>query len=116
MINKTLDITMKNEKDIEILLKERGYQTKKQIDSILKPCSSTDAPYDYLLTMGFKSLSKEKCNDLENKTKTKQKELEILMKKTPEDLWRQDLLDFISIYKETEKKELDEMYLVYQEV
>ena len=116
MIDETLNIRKKKKDEIENLLKSKGYQTKQEIDSILKPTSTTDAPYDYLLSMSFSSLSEEKCEELEGKTINKTKELEALLKRKPIDLWREDLNEFVDAYKDYESKELEEMFNAYQAV
>jgi len=47
--------------------------------------------YDYLLGMSFWHLTLEKKNDLLRKKEEKCTELDILKKKTPADLWTEDL-------------------------
>jgi DNA topoisomerase II len=116
IISDTLDIKKKKKDQIELLLAEKQYQTKQDIDSILKQNSSGEAPFDYLLTMNFMSLSHERCEDLENKTAFKSEELEVLMNKTPEDLWMEDLDEFIGAYKQFEQNEIEEMNKAYETV
>lgn len=47
--------------------------------------------YDYLLGMSFWHLTLEKKNELLRKKDEKCTELDILKKKTPADLWKEDL-------------------------
>lgn len=47
--------------------------------------------YDYLLGMSFWHLTLEKKNELLRKKEEKCTELDILQKKTPSDLWLEDL-------------------------
>jgi DNA topoisomerase-2 len=51
--------------------------------------------YDYLLSMPLWSLTKERVEALENDKKTKEGELNALLKKSPKDLWNDDLEAFL---------------------
>ena len=53
--------------------------------------------YDYLLKMPIYTLTKEKIEELQKLLDEKTKELEDLQKKTPEDLWIEDLKNLKSI-------------------
>lgn len=116
MISDKLNFKNLKKAEIETLLKSKKYKTKTEIDSIMSATSESESPYDYLLNMNFLSLSEEKCSDLKSKTQTKQNELKELLRKTPEDLWIEDLDDFVEAYKETEKQELSDMFSEYQRV
>lgn len=52
--------------------------------------------YDYLLDMPMRSLTYEKKEELLKKRDTKMKEYDILLKKSPADLWREDLDCFMA--------------------
>lgn len=56
---------------------------------------TADHGYDYLLTMPIWSLSKEKVDQLIKQRDTKQNELIELSKKSINDLWREDLMNFV---------------------
>ena len=54
--------------------------------------------YDYLMNMNIWSLTHEKVNELEEQIKNQKIEYENLKNSKPEDLWKKDLEEFISIY------------------
>ena len=54
--------------------------------------------YDYLMNMNIWSLTHEKVNELEEQIKNQTIEYENLKNSKPEDLWKKDLEEFISIY------------------
>ena len=59
------------------------------------PTSKSSGPdYDYLLDMRMRSISREKKEELLRQRDLKNEELAILQKKTPHDLWREDLAEF----------------------
>lgn len=64
--------------------------------------------YDYLLDMPRCSLTYEKKEELLRKKKAKMQEYEILRKKTPADLWRDDLDHFLEVLQDVEDAELEE--------
>lgn len=69
-----------------------------------------DVDYDYLLGMSFWHLTLEKKNELLRKKDEKCTELEILKKKSPSDLWNEDLDELLQKLDEVEEKErLDEL-------
>jgi DNA topoisomerase-2 len=51
--------------------------------------------FDYLLGMSFWHLTLEKKNELLRKKEEKCTELDILKKKTPIDIWNEDLDEFL---------------------
>ena len=58
---------------------------------------STDASsYDYLLGMALWSLTQERVERLQRQIGDKEEEIDVLMKKSKEDLWRHDLSEFIN--------------------
>uniref|UniRef100_A0A2S2Q8Z8 DNA topoisomerase 2 n=1 Tax=Sipha flava TaxID=143950 RepID=A0A2S2Q8Z8_9HEMI len=66
--------------------------------------------FDYLLGMSFWHLTLEKKNELLRKKEEKCTELDILKKKTPIDIWNEDLDEFLIKLEEVEEKErLDEL-------
>ncbi|XP_050517290.1 DNA topoisomerase 2 isoform X2 [Diabrotica virgifera virgifera] len=64
--------------------------------------------FDYLLGMSMWMLTEERKNELLNQKDKKIMELNILKKKTPSDLWRDDLDVFVENLDKLEKKERDE--------
>lgn len=59
--------------------------------------ASVDAgSYDYLLGMALWSLTQERVEKLQRQIGEKEEEIDALMKKSKEDLWRADLDDFIA--------------------
>jgi DNA topoisomerase-2 len=65
--------------------------------------------YDYLLDMPMRSLTYEKKEELLKKRDIKMKEYDILLKKSPADLWREDLDHFMVVLKEVEDAEQEEL-------
>lgn len=61
--------------------------------------------YDYLLGMPIWNLTKEKKDDILKQQETKADELGKLKKKTPSDLWKDDLDEFMEELDKVEKKE-----------
>ncbi|KAI1629208.1 DNA topoisomerase II [Exophiala viscosa] len=61
---------------------------------------STDASsYDYLLGMALWSLTQERVEKLLKQIGNKEEEIDVLMKKSKEDLWQHDLDEFIAEWK-----------------
>ncbi|PWN87327.1 type II DNA topoisomerase [Acaromyces ingoldii] len=56
--------------------------------------SGTDGDYDYLLSMAIWSLTKEKVDRLLGQRDEKERELNVLLRRTPQNLWDEDLLRF----------------------
>jgi DNA topoisomerase-2 len=77
-INGTLDINRKSNDFILSLLEEHKFP--KQNDN-----------YDYLVKMPLISMTAEKIDDLTAQIKKKTTELDVLLKSSNKDLWRQDL-------------------------
>ena len=77
-INGTLDINRKSNDFILSLLEERKFP--KQNDN-----------YDYLVKMPLISMTAEKIDELTVQIKRKTTELDVLLKSSNKDLWRQDL-------------------------
>ena len=57
-----------------------------------------DADYDYLLGMAIWSLTKEKIEKLRVQASDKEKELLVLLERTPKDMWNSDLDQFIKAW------------------
>ncbi|CAG9840365.1 unnamed protein product [Diabrotica balteata] len=85
---------------------EESENAKKKADTVK---SHPDVKkFDYLLGMSMWMLTEERKNELLNQKENKLTELNDLKKKTPSDLWRDDLDVFIENLDKLEKKEKDE--------
>ncbi|CAF3850431.1 unnamed protein product, partial [Rotaria magnacalcarata] len=66
--------------------------------------------YDYLINMSLRNLTKERRDDILKEQKGKHDKLDALEKKSPEDLYEDDILNFEAEYRKTmEKERADEM-------
>lgn len=65
------------------------------------------ANYDYLLGMSILSLTKERYEKLLAERGNKEEELETLLKKTPKDLWNEDLDEFLVSWERFEQEDQD---------
>lgn len=54
--------------------------------------------YDYLINMSLRNLTKERREEILKEQKEKRDKLEALQKKSPEDLYEDDLLNFETEY------------------
>jgi len=66
---------------------------------------TADNDYDYLLTMAIYNLTKEKVDKLLAERDSREKELNVLLKRTPQDLWKQDLDEFEKLWEEMLEKD-----------
>jgi len=83
-------------------------------DEKKKPTTNNDKVdttyYDYLINMSLRNLTKERRNEILKDQEEKHEKLEALQKKSPEDLFEDDLENFESEYKKAmEKERADEM-------
>ncbi|XP_076368660.1 DNA topoisomerase 2-alpha-like isoform X2 [Tachypleus tridentatus] len=69
---------------------------------------STGPDYDYLLGMNLWSLTKERKDELLKKRDDKRLELQVLQKKNPTELWKEDLVNFLSELDKVEQKERED--------
>lgn len=65
--------------------------------------------FDYLLEMSIRSLTYERKEELLKKRDAKMKEYEILLGKTPADLWREDLKQFLAALQELEDADKEQV-------
>nr|CDI54273.1 probable DNA topoisomerase II [Melanopsichium pennsylvanicum 4] len=61
---------------------------------------SADSDYDYLLNMAIYNLTKEKVEKLLRERDTKEEELKILINRTVQNLWDEDLTKFLELWEE----------------
>ena len=87
MISKKIDLSNKNKKTIIKLFESKQFY-KIPDEPIL---------YDYLLRMPFYSLTKEKVDDLNKQYDKKKKEFDELNKKSPSQLWLDDLDNLLAL-------------------
>lgn len=64
--------------------------------------------YDYLLDLPMRSLTYEKKEELLKKRDIKMQEYDVLLKKSPADLWREDLDALMKMMQELEEAEKEE--------
>lgn len=118
VINEEVVIQKRKKKDIVQDLVQMNYQTLKQINDLyntINPTMVGDVPddgvvrepdpeeeeeqtkvagvadYDYLLTMPLLTMSFERVSSLEKEQTEKSQQLDIFKKKTPQELWTDDL-------------------------
>jgi DNA topoisomerase II len=109
VVHGELIVSNRKKKDILAELKSEGYKTffptkknstvvngdeedadEDQSTSISTP-DNLDKGYDYLLSMKIWNLTEEKVNELCKEREAKREALDTLMRKTPGDLWLEDL-------------------------
>ena len=61
---------------------------------------SSDSDYDYLLNMAIYNLTKEKVDKLLKERDAKEEELKILIGRSPQNLWDEDLAKFLELWEE----------------
>lgn len=69
-----------------------------KFDRIKSGSSEKDPSYDYLLSMQMRSMTVKKLEELKKDQENLQTKIKILGKKTPADLWREDLAEFKKAY------------------
>ncbi|KAJ7313562.1 hypothetical protein JRQ81_005053 [Phrynocephalus forsythii] len=75
-----------------------------------KSATATGPDFNYLLNMPLWYLTKEKKDELCKQRDEKEKELETLKRKKPDDLWREDLAVFVeALEKQEEREKQDEV-------
>lgn len=89
IIAKTLIINNKPKKKIEKELENKDYPRM----NVKFESTKDDKTYDYLLGMNLYSLTMEKVKELEDNEKVKETLYKTLKKKTPEEIWQEELED-----------------------
>lgn len=97
IIKKTLIVG--NRKKAEI---EKELETKKYV--------RIDNSYDHLLGMPIYTLTKEKVDELLKQKDEKQTQYDNLKKKSPEQLWIDDLTDLLDCYNDYYEKHIEDLY------
>ncbi|KAK0554735.1 DNA topoisomerase 2 [Tilletia horrida] len=111
IIDRELIVSNRKRKDIVVDLRKHNFRpfpkqvkavVAADVDQNVEPEEqeeiSADNDYDYLLTMAIYNLTKEKVDKLLAERDAKEMELNILLKKSPQDLWYQDLKEFEEIW------------------
>ena len=94
-INKEIDIINKDDEVIVKILEDK---------ELPKISTNDDVPsYNYLIGMPIRSLTKKKVTELNKQRDNKENEYNILLKKTPKQLWIADLDEFLKEYKKINK-------------
>ncbi|XP_072523094.1 DNA topoisomerase 2-alpha [Salminus brasiliensis] len=129
-IEGTLVIENKPKKELIRMLQEMGYdsdpvkawkqaQEKEQeeeaaVEDEQKEEQTSGPDYNYLLSMPMWFLTKEKKDELCKQRDAKLGELNLLKKKAPSDLWREDLAAFTEELERVEQAEKDSLTTVTQ--
>jgi DNA topoisomerase II len=81
-------------------------EKKKTTSSLSTATNKIDTTYyDYLINMSLRNLTKERRNDIIKEQEDKHEKLEALQKKSPEDLFEDDLDHFEAEYHKVEKRD-----------
>ncbi|XP_041029366.1 DNA topoisomerase 2-alpha isoform X1 [Carcharodon carcharias] len=123
-IEGTLVIENKPKRELIQLLLDRGYDSdpvkswkesqEKEQESELEnteeeeTTTSSGADFNYLLNMPLWYLTKEKKDELLKQRDVKEKELKDLKRKSPTDIWKEDLAAFIEELERVEMQEKDD--------
>ena len=106
VVNGDLEVSRRSIDDIERELREKGYPKARRQNGLWYLMESdteetsvddeeTGGSYEYLLGMPLRSLSKEKMSGLENEKAMKEGERLELEKKEVNDIWRNELREFV---------------------
>ncbi|XP_022047589.1 DNA topoisomerase 2-beta isoform X1 [Acanthochromis polyacanthus] len=87
---------------------EEDYRDGNDSDSSVDSGSSSGPNFNYILSMPLWCLTKEKVEELLKQRDVKKGELNDLQKKSPEDLWKEDLAVFIEELNNVENQEREE--------
>jgi DNA topoisomerase-2 len=104
-ISGEINILHKEDDEIYKMLEERGYpKFGKEEEEEDEESENSNFNYEYLLNMKIKSLTKKKIEELRNLFDNKQALFNDLERKTEKDLWRDDLNNFIELYRKKLKE------------
>ncbi|GKD23079.1 DNA topoisomerase 2 [Tanacetum coccineum] len=70
------------------------------------PAVGEDTEYEYLLSIGYESMSHKKIQELQQEIKAKKEEFDLLTKTSPESLWR---IELTALDHQLKKSEIDDM-------
>jgi len=104
-ISGEINILHKEDEEIYKMLEERNYpKFGKEDEEEDDDVDNSNFNYEYLLNMKIKSLTKKKIEELKHLFDNKQALFNDLDKKTEKDLWRDDLNNFIELYRKKLKE------------
>ena len=107
-ISGEINILQKEDDEIETMLIEKNYPKFGSVsdndNNIDEGEDTSKYSYDYLLNMKIKSLTKKKVEELKKLFENKLAVYKDLESKTDKDLWRNDLIKFLEVY----RKKIDE--------
>ncbi|KAM9307935.1 DNA topoisomerase 2-beta isoform 2-T2 [Gastrophryne carolinensis] len=123
-----ITIENKTKRDLIQMLVQKGYESDpvkawkeaqekatEEDDQDLRDDRSTDSgsvsgpDFNYILNMSLWSLSKEKVDELIKQRDSKGKELNDLKRKSPADLWKEDLAAFVEELEKVEAQEREDV-------
>ncbi len=104
-ISGEINILHKEDEEIYKMLEERNYpKFGKEDEEENDDVDNSNFNYEYLLNMKIKSLTKKKIEELKSLFDNKQALFNDLERKTEKDLWRDDLNNFIELYRKKLKE------------
>lgn len=103
LMDGTIVVQNKKKKDVFLILKSRGYYEKRSPSAVTEPTDLEDEKvaeangncFDYLLSMTLWSLTEERIQKLIGDRDAKKLELEDIIGKSAQDLWINDLNEFL---------------------
>lgn len=124
IIDGTILVSNRRKSEIVVDLTKKKYPTDQELkgaaDSLPGNTDDSDEPvedspdshiYDYLLNMPIHSLTREKVDRLVQECQEKENQLNSLLAKSPKDLWRNDLDEFMKTWNSVEmavNREIDQ--------
>lgn len=91
-MSKINKIQISNQVDTDLLIKNGQEEEQENPNT---GCNTAQSEYDYLLKMNLLSLTEEMVEDVMKTKEKKQIQLDVLLKKTEEELWEHDLDVFL---------------------
>ncbi|CAD6888959.1 unnamed protein product [Tilletia controversa] len=111
IIERELIVSNRKRKDIVVDLRKHKFRAfPKQVKAVVagdvdtniepeeQEAVTSENDFDYLLSMAIYNLTKEKVDKLLAERDVKETALNILLKRSPQDLWNQDLAEFEAIW------------------
>jgi len=108
--NQLTDLQQKQEDEEDDDFDDEDYENKKPNPSSITSNQIDTSYYDYLINMSLRNLTRERREEILKEQRDKHDKLEALQKKSPEDLYEDDITNFENEYqKALEKEREDEM-------
>jgi DNA topoisomerase-2 len=85
IVDKKLEINDKKKIEIEVQLEKHKFP-------------KIENSYNYLLSMPIYNLTREKIEELKKQEEEKQADFDVLVEKTPQKIWLEDLSELESVY------------------